>query len=52
MSRGKSSFKFEYMWLKVQGFVDQVRCWWDGHHFVGPPSLAYKFKALKGDLKH
>ena len=52
MSRGKSSFKFEYTWLKVQGFVDQVRCWWDGHHFVGPPSLAYKFKALKGDLKH
>ena len=25
MSRGKTSFKFENMWLKVEGFVDLVR---------------------------
>ena len=34
--------------------MDRVRCWWNGYHFVGPPSyvLACIFKALKGDLKH
>ena len=54
MSRGKTSFKFENMWLKVKGFVDLVRGWWNGYHFVGSPSyvLACKLKALKGDLKH
>ena len=54
MLRGKSAFKFENMWLKVEGFVDRVRQWWRGYHFVGPPSyvLACKLKALKGDLKH
>ena len=53
MARGKSPFKFENMWLKVEGFVDQVRCWWNSYHFVGSPSyvLACKFKALKKDLK-
>ena len=54
MLRGKTSFKFENMWLKVEGFVDLVRGWWNGYHFVGSPSyvLACKLKALKGDLKH
>ena len=54
MSRGNTSFKFENMWLKVEGFVDLVRGWWNGYHFVGSPSyvLACKLKALKGDLKH
>lgn len=32
--RGKSSFKFEKMWLKAEGFLDPVRCWWNGYHFV------------------
>ena len=35
MSRGKSPFKFDNMWLKVEGFVDRVRQWWNGYHFVG-----------------
>ena len=35
MSRGKSSFKFEKMWLKVKGFLDRVQDWWNGYHFVG-----------------
>ena len=54
MSRGKASFKFENMWLKVEGFVDLVQGWWNGYHFVGSPSyvLTCKLKALKGDLKH
>jgi exonuclease III len=53
MSRGKSSFKFENMWLKSEGFVDMVKGWWDGYSFSGPPSriLARKLKALKEDLK-
>ena len=52
-ARGKSSFKFENMWLKAEGFVDRVCCWWNNYHFVGPPSyvLACKFKALKKGLK-
>ena len=54
MARGKSPFRFENMWLKVEGFVDRVRGWWNSYHFVGSPSyvLACKFKALKKDLKH
>ena len=54
MSRGKSPFRFENMWLKVEGFVDKVRQWGNGYHFMGPPSyiLACKLKALKRDLKH
>jgi hypothetical protein len=53
MSRGKSSFKFENMWLKHEGFVDKVQEWWSGYTFNGTPSyvLACKLKALKGDLK-
>jgi len=34
--------------------VEKVRLWLNGYHFMGPPSyvLAYKLKALKGDLKY
>lgn len=54
MSRGRSPFKFENMWLKVEGFVYMVRQWWSSYHFLGPRSyiVACKLKALKGDLKH
>jgi hypothetical protein len=50
---GKSPFRFENMWLKVDGFVDRVRGWWDSYSFPGSPSqtLASKLKALKLDLK-
>uniref|UniRef100_A0A2N9HG92 Endonuclease/exonuclease/phosphatase domain-containing protein n=1 Tax=Fagus sylvatica TaxID=28930 RepID=A0A2N9HG92_FAGSY len=53
MARGKSSFKFENMWLKVPEFVDIVQNWWSGYSYSGTPSfvLAQKLKALKGDLK-
>jgi hypothetical protein len=53
MARGKCSFKFENMWLKLEGFVDLVQGWWSGYSFIGSPSrvLARKLKALKGDLK-
>jgi hypothetical protein len=49
----KSSFKFENMWLKEEGFVDKVRNWWDSFSFTGSASfiLAKKLKALKGEIK-
>jgi hypothetical protein len=53
LHNGKSSFKFENMWLKVDGFVDKVRVWWSSFSFVGSPSfiLAKKLRALKGEIK-
>uniref|UniRef100_A0A2N9J2H5 Reverse transcriptase domain-containing protein n=1 Tax=Fagus sylvatica TaxID=28930 RepID=A0A2N9J2H5_FAGSY len=53
MARGKSSFKFENMWLKRLDFVDRVRGWWSNYTYTGTPSfvLAQKLKALNGDLK-
>ena len=41
------------MWLKVKGFVDRVKHWWDGYNFAGSPSfiLAQKLKTLKADFK-
>ena len=52
--RGERLLSNLRMWLKVDGFVDLVRGWWNGYHFVGSPSyvLACKLKAFKGDLKH
>ena len=54
MARGKSAFKFEILWLEVEGFVEMVRLWWNSYHFMRPPSyvLACKLKALKRDLKY
>uniref|UniRef100_A0A2N9EW14 Reverse transcriptase domain-containing protein n=1 Tax=Fagus sylvatica TaxID=28930 RepID=A0A2N9EW14_FAGSY len=54
MTRGKSPFNFENMWLKDEGFVDRVEAWWSSYSFNGPPSvvLARKLKALKEDLKN
>jgi hypothetical protein len=50
---GKKYFKFENMWLKSDGFIDQVQRWWESYDFQGLPSsvLAHKLKALKVDLK-
>jgi hypothetical protein len=46
-------FKFENMWLKLDGFVDQVKTWWMSYEFYGLPSyvLANKLKALMTNLK-
>jgi hypothetical protein len=53
IAKGKTSFKFENMWLKAPDFVDKVRAWWSSYTFNGTPSfvLAQKLKTLKGDLK-
>jgi hypothetical protein len=37
--RGSMYFKFENMWLKSDGFVDQVKTWWMSYEFYGLPSL-------------
>jgi hypothetical protein len=41
------------MWLKSEGFVEQVKPWWMPYSFQRSPSyiLACKLKALKADLK-
>lgn len=47
---GISSLK---MWLKFEGFVDQVKIWWKSYKFQGSPCLVFthKLKAMKADLK-
>jgi hypothetical protein len=51
--RSSRYFKFENMWLKSEGFVEQVKQWWTSYNFQGSPSfiLASKLKALKTDMK-
>jgi len=50
---GNRYFKFENMWLKYEGFVEQVKKWWMSYEFSGFLSfiLANKLEALKSDLK-
>ena len=49
----KTPFRFENMWLKVEGFKDLVRKWWSCYNFSGSYNhiLACKLKAQKQDLK-
>ncbi|KAL6320464.1 hypothetical protein AAG906_007161 [Vitis piasezkii] len=51
--RGKNSFRFENMWLTMEGFVNKIKEWWQTYNFRGRPSfvLAKKLHALKSDLK-
>ena len=51
--KGKMPFRFENMLLKVEGFKDLIRNWWEGYSVQGSFShiLAVKLKALKQDLK-
>ena len=53
LRRGPSPFRFENMWLRVEGFKDFLKSWWDGDSFSGSSSfiLAAKLKALKSKLK-
>lgn len=50
--KGPSSFRFENMWLKEEGFKDLLRNWWVGFQFRGSFSfkLFEKLKALKACL--
>ena len=51
--RGPTPFRFENMWLKVDGFIDLLRGWWQGIEVRGRASfrLAYKMKVLKHKIK-
>ncbi|XP_034674619.1 uncharacterized protein LOC117905870 [Vitis riparia] len=51
--RGLSPFRFENMWLKVEGFKDLIRSWWRGIEVRGSASfrLAVKMKEIKQKLK-
>ena len=50
---GPSLFRFENMWLKVEGFKELIRDWWQSFEFRGTHSyvLMKKIKALKVKLK-
>ncbi|GFZ14522.1 zinc finger nuclease 3 [Actinidia rufa] len=51
--RGPTPFRFENMWLQVEGFRDLVWKWWEGYEVSGSASfcLARKLRWLKEDLK-
>ena len=51
--RGPTPFRFENMWLKVEGFKDLVHSWWQGIDVRGSASykLAIKMKEIKQKLK-
>ena len=53
IKKGKTPFRFENMWLLLDGFKELVRAWWTGYSVVGSTShcLAEKLKALKRDLR-
>ena len=51
--RGKVPFKFENMWLKVEGFSNLIKKWWEEDEVEGFASfvLARKLKVVKDELK-
>ncbi|RVX01522.1 hypothetical protein CK203_017555 [Vitis vinifera] len=50
---GKIPFRFENMWLKVDGFKELIRGWWEGYIVQGSFShiLAVKLSTPKHNLK-
>ncbi|RVX10471.1 Transposon TX1 uncharacterized 149 kDa protein [Vitis vinifera] len=52
LRRDPSPFRFENMWLKLEGFKDLLKSWWEGDNFSGSSSfiLAEKLKSF-GDAK-
>ena len=53
LRRGPSPFRFENMWLKVDGFTGLLRGWCQGFEVIGRTSfrLATKMKELKQKIK-
>ncbi|RVW39602.1 hypothetical protein CK203_090616 [Vitis vinifera] len=53
IKRGPVPFRFENMWLKVEGFKDLLRSWWQGMSVSGRASyrLATKLKVIKQNFK-
>ncbi|RVW63714.1 hypothetical protein CK203_052751 [Vitis vinifera] len=50
LRRGPSSFRFENMWLKVEGFKNMLRYWWQGMMVRG--SASYRPAAQLKEMKH
>jgi hypothetical protein len=42
--QGKGSFKFENMWLQVEGFEEQVKRWWGSYIYEGTSSYVFARK--------
>lgn len=53
MRHGNIPFRFEKMWLEVDGFKDLFKSWWKGYYFIGSCTfiLVSELKALKSYLK-
>ncbi|RVW81929.1 hypothetical protein CK203_033220 [Vitis vinifera] len=53
MRRGPTPFRFENMWLKEEGFKEELKQWWEGIQVSGSASfiLTEKLKALKPFLR-
>ena len=53
LRRGSTSFCFENVWLKEEGFKELLKSWWQGFNIRGARSfvLIEKLKALKSNLK-
>ena len=53
LRKGPSLFRFENMCLKMEGFKDLLKTWWEQDSFSGSSSfiLAEKLKVLKSKLK-
>ena len=53
LRKGPFLFRFENMWLKIEGFKDLLKTWWEQDSFSGSSSfiLAEKLKVLKSKLK-
>jgi len=51
--RSSRYFKFEKIWFKSEGFVEQVKQWWMSFSFQSSPSfiLICKLEVLKTDMK-
>ena len=51
--RGPLPFRFENMWLKVEGFKNLINDWWRSSEIRGTSSyvLTKKLKALKAHLR-
>lgn len=47
-----SYFKFENMWLEVEGFLDKLKNWWQNYNFNGRPNFIFmeKLRSLKKDI--
>ena len=51
--RGRIPFKFENMWLQVEGFGDLIKRWWEETRVEGYASyvVAKKLKVIKEEIK-